>query len=119
MSTADLKPLSLTIDVVRATTRRLQMALTSNGSPVDLTGCTVTLTVKRHASQTDDAIYTANAVSASPTTGVTVLTIPKTATFGTDGQLSRYVHEIRLIQSNGEEIVWWAGPFLVYPTPAP
>jgi hypothetical protein len=120
MSTADLTPIPLTINVTRATTRRLQLTLTSAGAPVNLTGATVTLTVKTHASQAETPpVYTVNAVHSDPTNGVTILTIPKMATFGTDGQLSRYVHEIRLIQGNGEEIAWWKGNFLVYPTPAP
>jgi len=120
MITADLTALPLTINVTRATTRRLQLTLTSNGAPVDLTGATVTLTVKQHALQSESPpVYTVNTVHADPTNGLTVLTIPKTATFGVDGQLTRYVHEIRLIQPSGDEIVFWRGAFNVYPTPAP
>lgn len=116
---ADLTPIPLTIKVVRSVTRRMQLTLTANGSAVDLTGATVRLTVKRHPSQAEGVVYTVDAVSSAPLTGVTVLTIPKTETFGTDGQTTHYRHEIRLIQSNGEEVVWWSGDFSVDPTPAP
>lgn len=119
ISLADLTPIPLTIKVTRAVTRRIQLTLTANGSAVDLTGATVRLTVKRHPSQAESAVYTVDAVSSAPLTGVTILTIPKTATFGADGQTTHYRHEIRLIQSNGEEVVWWSGDFSVDPTPAP
>jgi hypothetical protein len=120
MSDLSLLPLPLRIKVVRAVTRviRLDFAL-ADGTVVDITGATVTLTVKATPSAAAAVVYTVNATLTNPAQGVATLTIPDSATFGTDGTVTRYYHEIRLIESNGNKTPWWAGSFEVWPTPAP
>jgi hypothetical protein len=112
-------PLQRAIRVVRGTTRTFTVVCTLDGVAVDLTGTTVTLTVKTAPTADGDEVYSLDVTSHSdPSNGETELTIPASADFGTDGEISTYVYEIRMIDGS-TEIVFFAGPFEVYPTGAP
>lgn len=119
-SELSLLPIPLDLSVTRAVTKRMRLTFqTSAGVAVDISGATVTLTVKSSDSATASIVYTVNAALTTPSSGIATLTIPKTATFGSVGTRTFYWYEIRLLEANGDETVWWHGRFIVYDTPAP
>lgn len=119
MITLSLLPLQRALQVVRATTRTFTVVFELDGAPYDITGTTVTLTVKTSPTAAGDEVYAIDVTShTDPSNGETEITIPASATFGTDGGLSTYVYEIRVIDGS-TQIVFFSGPFEVYPTGAP
>lgn len=118
MADLSLLPLPLNIKVVKSTTRGIRLTLQdADGDAIDLTGDTVTLTVKEKKDEDAEIVYQLNASHLTPLLGITDLIIPKTADFGEVDAVKTYYHEIRLIESGGSEYVWWTGAFVVHPTP--
>lgn len=114
----DLGPIDTTILSARLSTRRVTVTFTRNGNPLDITGMTVVLTVKKKASQADVEIFSTDGVLSNPSQGEAVLSIPKAETFGTDGKETTFQHEIRLIDGTDQFVVF-AGDFIVQSTAAP
>jgi hypothetical protein len=115
----NLLPINETISVVRGTTRRWQavfLDLSQAGTPpLDITGATVRLTVKANFASASPVIYTVDAVITDAVNGLVTFTIPKTADFGADGEVTTFEYEILLITAGAEEFVWWTGDFIVAP----
>jgi hypothetical protein len=119
MITLNMLPLQRAIQVTRGTTRAIVFTVTLNGSAYNLTGATATLTVKDAPTAAGAEIYALDQAShTNAAGGITTLTIPASATFGTDGQISTYVYEFR-VTNGSTQIVFFSGPFEVYPTGAP
>jgi hypothetical protein len=115
--TLNMLPLVRNILCVRGSARTINLTFTLNGSAYNLTGKTITLTVKTAPTAAGAEVYSLDQAShTNAAGGLSTLPIPASATFGTDGQISTYVYEIRVL-SDG--IVWFAGAFEVHPTPAP
>ena len=112
-------PVAQDIEVVRGTTRAIVFTVTLNGSAYNLTGATAKLTVKDAPNAAATAVYALTQAShTNAAGGITTLTIPASATFGTDGSTSTYVYEFRVVNGS-TEIVFFAGAFTVMPTGAP
>jgi hypothetical protein len=115
--TLNMLPLVRNILCVRGSARTINLTFTLNGSAYNLTGKTISLTVKTAPTAAGAEVYSLDQAShTNAAGGLSTLPIPASATFGTDGQITTYVYEIRVL-SDG--IVWFAGAFEVYPTPAP
>jgi hypothetical protein len=116
-TTLNLLPIAATIMCVRGSARTINLTFTLNGSAYNLTGKTITLTVKADKTAAGAEVYSLDQAShTNAAGGLSTLPIPASATFGTDGQISTYYYEIRVL---ADGIVWWAGNFEVHPTPAP
>jgi baseplate upper protein BppU len=112
-------PVIQDIEVVRGTTRAFVFTVTLNGSAYNLTGATATLTVKAAPLASGAEVYSLDQAShTNAAGGITTLTIPAAATFGTDGGTSSYVYEFR-VTNGSTQIVFFAGAFTVHPTGAP
>lgn len=119
MSTLRMLPVSQDIEVVRGTTRAIVFTVALNGSAYNLTGATATLTVKDSPLASGAEVYALDQTShTNAAGGITTLTIPASATFGTDGGTSTYVYEFRVVNGS-TQIVFFAGAFTVMPTGAP
>jgi hypothetical protein len=117
MNTLSLLPLTRHIQCVRGSGRTINLTFTLNGSAYNLTGKTITLTVKDAPTAAGAEVYSLDQTShTNAAGGLSTLPIPASATFGTDGQITTYVHEIRVLPDG---IVWFAGAFEVHPTGAP
>lgn len=115
--TLDLLPLTRHIRCTRGSARTINLTFTLNGSAYNLTGKTITLTVKADQTAAGAEVYSLDQAShTNAAGGLSTLPIPASATFGTDGQITTYMHEIRVLPDG---IVWFAGAFEVHPTPAP
>jgi hypothetical protein len=112
-------PVNQDIEVVRGTTRAIQFAVTLDGVAYNLTGATATLTVKASPLASGAEVYSLDQAShTNAAGGITTLTIPASATFGTDGGTTSYVYEFR-VTNGSTQIVFFAGAFTVHPTGAP
>ena len=119
MSTLRMVPVHADIECVRGTTRAFTFTCTLGGSAYNLTGATATLTIKLSPLAAGAEIFAVDQTShSSPTSGITILTVPASATFGTDGGVTSYVYEMRVINGT-TEIVFFEGAFTVLPTGAP
>lgn len=119
MSTLRMLPVQTDIEVVRGVTRAIVFTVTLDGVAYNLTGATATLTVKSSPLASGDEVYALDQASHTDAAGgITTLTIPASATFGTDGATSTYVYEFRVINGS-TQIVFFAGAFTVHPTGAP
>jgi len=119
MVTLDITGQKRELIVFRGTTRVFTVTCTIDGVAYPLTGATVTLTVKDAPLGSGAEIYALDQAShTNAAAGITTLTIPASATFGTDGQVSTYVYEIRAINGS-TQIVFFSGTFTVMPTGAP
>jgi hypothetical protein len=119
MSTLRNLPVGADIECVRGTTRSYTFTCTLNGTAYNLTGATATLTVKVSQLAAGAEIFAVDQTSHSDAAnGVTVLTVPASADFGTDGGTTGYVYEMRVINGS-TQIVFFAGAFTVMPTGAP
>lgn len=115
--TLDMLPLVRHIRCTRGSARTINLTFTLNGSAYDLTDKTITLTVKADQTAAGAEVYSLDQAShTNAAGGLSTLPIPASATFGTDGQITTYMHEIRVLPDG---IVWFAGAFEVHPTPAP
>jgi hypothetical protein len=115
--TLNMLPLVRNIQCTRGSARTINLTFTLDGVAYNLTGKTITLTVKDAPTAAGAEVYALDQAShTNAAGGLSTLPIPASATFGTDGQISTYVYEIRVL-SDG--IVWFAGSFEVHPTPAP
>lgn len=115
--TLNMLPLVRNIICTRGSARTISLTFTLNGSAYNLTGKTITLTVKTAATAAGAVVYTLSQAShTNAAGGLSTLPIPASATFGTDGEITTYVYEIRVL---ADGIVWFAGAFEVHPTPAP
>jgi hypothetical protein len=115
--TLNLLPLTRHIQCTRGSARTINLTFTLNGSAYNLTGKTITLTVKADQTAAGAEVYSLDQAShTNAAGGLSTLPIPASATFGTDGQISTYMHEIRVLPDG---IVWFAGSFEVHPTGAP
>jgi hypothetical protein len=116
MADLSLLPLPLNILVTRGTTRRIRLTLLDAvGTPIDLTGDIVRLTVKETHDSADTIVYQVDTTHVTPASGITDLIIPKSVVIGDSGMKTTYQFEIRLIESGGNEFVWWYGLFVVHP----
>jgi hypothetical protein len=119
MSTLRMLPVNVDIEVVRGVTRAIVFTVTLDGVAYNLTGATATLTVKSSPLASGAEIYALDQAShTNAAGGITTLTIPASATFGTDGGTSTYVYEFRVINGS-TQIVFFSGGFTVHPTGAP
>jgi hypothetical protein len=119
MSTLRMLPVNVDIEVVRGVTRAIIFTVTLDGVAYNLTGATATLTVKSSPLAAGAEVYALDQAShTNAAGGITTLTIPASATFGTDGGQSTYVYEFRVINGS-TQIVFFAGAFTVMPTGAP
>lgn len=119
MSTLLMLPVLVPIECVRGTSRAIVFTCTLNGSAYNLTGATATLTVKVAPTAAGAEVYSLDQAShTNAAGGITTLTIPASATFGTDGELTTYVYEFRVV-NGATQIVFFNGPFTVHPTGAP
>jgi hypothetical protein len=119
MSTLRNLPVNADIECVRGTTRSYTFTCTLNGSAYNLTGATATLTVKVSPLAAGAEIFAVDQASHSDAAnGITILTVPASATFGTDGNVTSYVYEMRVV-NGATEIVFFSGAFTVHPTGAP
>jgi len=117
MTTLRLTPLTRDIECVRGTLRAFTVVCEVDDAPYDLTGKTLTLTVKTSPLASGAEVYALDVTShTDPTNGETEVTIPASATFGTDGGTSTYVYELRVLP---EGLLFFAGAFTVLPTGAP
>lgn len=115
--TLSMLPIAQALQGTRGSARTINLTFTLNGSPYNLTGKTITLTVKQAPLASGTTVYTLSQAShVNAAGGLSTLPIPASATFGTDGAVTTYVYEIRVLPDG---IVWWAGDFEVHPTPAP
>lgn len=118
-ATLRMLPVQTDIEVVRGTTRAIVFTVTLNGSAYNLTGATATLTVKASPLASGAEVYSLDQAShTNAAGGITTLTIPASATFGTDGGVTTYVYEFRVINGS-TQIVFFNGAFTVHPTGAP
>lgn len=112
-------PVQQDIEVVRGTTRTIVFTVTLDGVAYNLTGATATLTVKQSPLASGAEVYSLDQAShTNAAGGITTLTIPASATFGTDGGTSTYVYEFRVVNGS-TQIVFFSGAFTVHPTGAP
>lgn len=119
MSRLRMLPVSVDMEVVRGTTRTIVFTVTLDGVAYNLTGATATLTVKDSPLASGAEVYALDQAShTNAAGGITTLTIPASATFGTDGGVSNYVYEFRVVNGS-TQIVFFAGAFTVHPTGAP
>jgi len=119
MSTLRMRPVPVDIEVVRGTTRAIVFTVTLDGVAYNLTGATATLTVKAGPTAAGAEVYALDQAShTNAAGGITTLTIPASATFGVDGDVSTYVYEFRVVNGS-TQIVFFAGAFTVMPTGAP
>ena len=119
MSTLRMLPVQTDIEVVRGTTRAIVFTCTLDGVAYNLTGATATLTVKASPLASGAEFYALDQAShTNAAGGITTLTIPASATFGTDGTVTTYVYEFRVVNGS-TEIVFFSGAFTVHPTGAP
>jgi hypothetical protein len=115
--TLNMLPLVRNIQCTRGSARTINLTFTLDGVAYNLTGKTITLTVKDAPTAAGAEVYALDQTShTNAAGGLSTLPIPATATFGTDGQITTYVHEIRVLPDG---IVWFAGAFEVHPTGAP
>lgn len=118
-ATLRMLPVQTDIEVVRGTTRAIVFTVTLDGSAYNLTGATATLTVKTSPLASGAEVYSLDQTShTNAAGGITTLTIPASATFGTDGGTTSYVYEFRVVNGS-TQIVFFAGAFTVQPTGAP
>lgn len=116
-STLNLKAIPMDISCERGSARTINLTFTLNGSAYNLTGKTITLTVKESPLASASEVYSLDQAShTNAAGGLSTLPIPASATFGTDGAISTFYHEIRVLPDG---IVWWKGMFETNPTPAP
>ncbi len=119
MSRLRMLPVAVDIAVVRGTPRSIVFTVTLDGVAYDLTGATATLTVKASPLASGAEIYALDQAShTNAAGGITTLTIPASATFGTDGGTSTYGYEFR-VTNGSTQIVFFSGAFTVHPTGAP
>ena len=119
MSTLRNRPVVVDLECTRGTTRSWTFTCTLNGLAYPLSGATTTLTVKTAPLAAGAEIFSVDQTShLDAVNGVTVLTVPASADFGTDGGTSTYVYEMRVINGS-TQIVFFAGAFTVFPTGAP
>jgi hypothetical protein len=118
-TTLRMLPVQTDIEVVRGTTRAIVFTVTLDGVAYNLTGATATLTVKASPLASGAEVYSLDQAShTNAAGGITTLTIPASATFGTDGTQSTFYYEFRVINGT-TQIVFFSGAFTVHPTGAP
>jgi hypothetical protein len=119
MSTLRMLPVNVDMEVIRGTTRSIVFTVTLDGVAYNLTDATAKLTVKSAPLASGAEVYSLSQAShTNAAGGITTLTIPASATFGTDGGTSTYIYEFRVINGS-TQIVFFSGAFTVHPTGAP
>jgi hypothetical protein len=83
----------------------------SDGAPIDLTGATLELTVKRTPSSDERILVLAGTVVFAPLSGCAVFSIPATAFSYTDP--GRYVYDIWLARGTLRDAVMPVSPFVL------
>lgn len=116
-------PVYIDLLLVRGTDNRFEVTFVdpSLGVPIDLTSETVKLTVRDGFTGTQ-LLQKTNAPGqhSSPTAGKTILVVTRTEIADAANAAIRkdFRYEIRRIQSNGDQNVYFAGFFQLNPTPA-
>lgn len=102
------------IEIVRKTTLNLRATITRSdtGAAYDLTGFTMSMTVKKNVTDTDTnaIITTQNATIASPTSGIGVFTIAAGSTNIPGGE---YWYDIRITDGTNQYVVVGPAKFIV------
>lgn len=110
------------LDIVRGNNKNFNVTvITQDGSPVDITGGTVRMTVKWAPTDADvSAIFalsssTSGITLTDPTNGVFTVNIPASATSTVPYRLTKLVYDIQLTTSGSEVFTILRGFFTVVP----